>query len=131
MKRYFVRLKDSDIRGPWTMNEIQELVDDGKLPTEIEVGQVSKSNSDESLFNTDWQPLPPPGWIYILGKARWLLLGTITVLGVALFFIISTIRAFNGDVSAFFQITFGVIVYVYFFVFPYLIVANYRSRDRT
>ena len=58
MKRYFVRLKDSDIRGPWTLKEIHERRALGELLPSSQILLANSQSFGELTSSTEWQPLP-------------------------------------------------------------------------
>ena len=58
MKRYFVRFKDSDIRGPWTLSEIHERCALGELPPSSQILLANSQSFGELTSSTEWQALP-------------------------------------------------------------------------
>ncbi|MEN9361796.1 MAG: hypothetical protein RL095_3331 [Verrucomicrobiota bacterium] len=58
MNRYFVRLKDSDIRGPWTLKEIHERRALGELPSGITILEALGQSFGELKRSTSWMLMP-------------------------------------------------------------------------
>ena len=58
MNRYFVRLKDSDIRGPWTLKEIHERRALGELPKVLDILPALGQSFGELKRSTSWMLMP-------------------------------------------------------------------------
>jgi len=88
MKRYFVRLDDGCIRGPWTLPAIYDCISEGSLPEQLSILDATNLAIEEIDPQSEWLPLPPltPPVKLLSTARRWVLvIAPLALAGAVLF----------------------------------------------